>query len=182
MKENLDDTKELITQKYTISGLYYRYKNRDNGDIKKFLKKCQIVKLTNNGPNTIHGYYPLTKKSLEIIQTKPRGKSLTFDAIEYSDKPLVGDLREYKKITYLVKSTSRFYLKPDIGEIIDQISYNDLNSNIIKAIVFDTTNEVLPNTNGEHFIMTATLLVDKDTTSHYTYNAGWICTKDIVLC
>lgn len=92
------------------------------------------------------------------ILEKPRNVSLTFDATETSDTPIEG-LKEFKKIKYLVKSTSRFFLKPDIGEIFDQIHFRDLWSNNIKAIVFDgNAYDCLPDTDGEHFIMTATLL------------------------
>jgi len=164
------DTKEIIKEDYSISGLYYNYKNKNNDDIRNFLGGCKIVHL-NNG-----GYYPLTDEGLEEILPKPRGKSLSIDITNTKNKELVG-LREYKEITYLVKSNSRFFLKPDIGEIIDQISFGDYHSSTIKAIVFRPDDyETLPNTEGEHFIMKATLLVDENLTSVWTTNEGWICT------
>ena len=91
------------------------------------------------------------------IIAKPRGVSLEFDAIETEDKPIDG-LKELKTITYLVKSTSRFFLKPDVGEIFDQIPFMDLSGDEIKAICYNQDHTTLDGTDGEHFLMTATLL------------------------
>ena len=173
MGEN-KDTQEIVIQEHSTSGLYYRYKKRSDDDIRKFLEKCKIVKLTNNGVGTIQGYYPLTDEAIQEILPKPRGKSLTFDATEVGDEPLTG-LRQFKEVTYLVKSSSRFFLKPDIGEIIDQISFDDFHSSHVRAILFQNIYEGLPDTDGEHFKMKAILLVDENTYSHFTYNAGWVC-------
>jgi hypothetical protein len=70
-------------------------------------------------------------------------------------------LKEYKTIRYLVKSSSRFFLKPDVGEIFDQIHFTDLYDSKIKAIQYlsDIYEPVL-DTEGEHYIMEAKLLVD----------------------
>lgn len=139
----------------TVSGLYYRYGKTTDDDIRELLKKIKIVVPQNKGIGSIHGYYPLDEEAMKKIIEKPRKVSLTFDAITTADKPVL-DLQEMKRITYLVKSTSRFFLKPDIGEILDQIHHQDLRK--VKAIVFTTDNETLPDTDGEHFLMTATLL------------------------
>lgn len=169
------DTTEVVKQDYTISGLYYNYRKRDDDEIKNYLKKIQIVKLTNKGEGTLQGYYPLSDKALEVIMEAPRGRSLTFDATEIDDKPILG-LRKFKEIIFLVKSSSRFFFKPDIGEIIDQLSFNDFHSSHIKAILF-MPNEYdgLPDTGGEHFIMKATLLVDENTITSKTLHSGWVC-------
>ena len=174
MGEN-EDTQEIVIQEHSTSGLYYRYKKRDDDEIRKFLENCKIVKLTNNGVGTIQGYYPLSDESMKAILPKPRGKSLTFDATEIAGEPLTG-LRQFKEVTFLVKNNSRFFLKPDIGEIIDQLSFDDFNSSHVRAILFQPKEYVgLPHTDGEHFEMKAILLVDENTHSHFTYNAGWIC-------
>jgi hypothetical protein len=144
----------------SISGLYYRYKKTSDDDIRKHLDNIKIVVLQNKGVGTIQGYYPLSEESMVKILKKPRNVSLSFDATETPDKP-IENLKEYKTIQYLVKSTSRFFLKPDVGEILDQIHYSDLFDSKIKAIQYlSGAYETLPDTDGEHFVMEAKLLID----------------------
>lgn len=146
----------------TISGLYYRYKRLDDKKIVGYLERIKIVKKQNKGVGTIYGYYPLNDSEIEKLKPKPRGKSLTFDAVETSDNVMT-NLAEWKAITFLVKSTSRFYLKPDIGEVFDQIFWRDLEmTKIIKAICIEDGYETLPDTDGEHHLMKATLLVNTE--------------------
>ena len=146
----------------SISGLYYRYKKTSDDDIRKYLGKIKIVILENKGVGTLHSYYPLTQESMAKILEKPRNVSLSFDATETEDTP-IENLKEYKTIKYLVKSTSRFFLKPDIGEIFDQIEFRDLvEKDKIKAIQYiPSAYESLDDTDGEHFILKAKLLIEK---------------------
>ncbi|MBK7362630.1 MAG: hypothetical protein IPJ01_10080 [Micavibrio sp.] len=143
--------------KPSISGLYYRYKSASNDTIRDVLKTVKVVRKQNKGVDTIFGYYPLTDKVIEKISKKPRELSLTFNATETSDECITG-LRHKKTITFLVKSTSRFFLKPDIGEVIDQIETEDLFDADLKAICLNDGYETLDETEGEHFLMTAMLL------------------------
>lgn len=140
----------------SISGLYYCYEKTSDENIRKYLSRIKIVVLQNKG--TSQSYYPLSDESMIKILEKPRNFSFGFD-LQTSDTP-IGNLKEYKTIQYLVKSSSRFFLKPDIGEIIDQIDYNDLFDSKIKAIQYLPEYEPLPDTEGEHFLMKAKLLVD----------------------
>jgi hypothetical protein len=154
-KNNKMEQKEM-----SISGLYYRYKKTSDDNIRKHLSNIKIVVLENKGVGTIQGYYPLSDESMVKILEKPRNISLSFDATETAGKP-IENLKEYKTIKYLVKSTSRFFLKPDVGEIFDQIDYRDLFDSKIKAIQYlYGAYETLPDTDGEHFVMEAKLLVD----------------------
>ena len=142
-----------------MSSLYYRYKRTSDEDIREHLKRIKIVRLMNKGPNTIHGYYPLTEKDQVKIAEKLRTCSLTFDATETEDTPM--KLTVAKKFTFLVKSSSRFFLKPDIGEIFDAlVTYRDLDSAICAICVVEGSHEVVPNTDGEHFLMDALLLCE----------------------
>jgi len=104
----------MIIERKTISGLYYNYKKRTNEDIIKFLKNVKIIQKINNKYLEVNNY--------DFINS-PRNNSLTLDV--NFDKEFENIYTPYKKITYLVKSSSRFFLKPDIGEIIDQLSYSD---------------------------------------------------------
>ena len=141
-------------KKPCIPQLYYNYKKTSDADIKKHLKKLTIVHREQGK------YYPLDKKSMKKLQSKPRSYSLTFDATDTTDKPIAG-LEKHKTITYLVKSSSRFFLKPDIGEIFDQIEFGDLRSNKLLAICFLHGHKLLDGTQGEHFLMKADLLTAK---------------------
>jgi hypothetical protein len=148
-----------MEDKYSVSGLYYRYKRKSDDKIRELLGKIKIVKLENKGANSIHGYYPISSEGLTKIIEKPRNISLTFDADSTENEALT-NLKEWKRITYLVKSTSRFFLKPDVGEIFDQINFHDLSGNKIKAICYLNGHDTLPDTDGEHHLMSAALLVD----------------------
>lgn len=144
----------------SLSGLYYRYKKTTDDEIREHLKTIKIVVLQNKGVGTIQGYYPLSNESMTKILKKPRNISLSFDATQTDENP-IENLKVFKTIKYLVKSTSRFFLKPDIGEIFDQIYFIDLLKNRIKAIQYlSGALETLPDTDGEHFILEANLLID----------------------
>lgn len=136
-----------------ISQLYYRYKRRDNDQILKFLNRVRFGEYTPTD-NTL---YLFDIRSLEQIYQSPRGRSLTFDTGIDKTVNSIDDLVPYKSIVYLVKSSSRFFLKPDVGEILDQIELNDFYDPSIKGLGFRHGHESLPGTEGEHFLMVATL-------------------------
>jgi len=142
--------------------LYYRYKRTDDETIANFLEKVKLVSLTNKGIGTIEGYYEIIGERLDCIKKEPRKHSLTFDLFDEDGKLDIGEyqnLNLYKKQTFLVKSSSRFFYKPDIGEIIDAISFQDKLSGKIHAIDIDCSNyQLLPETEGEHFLCTVNLL------------------------
>ena len=138
----------MIIERKTISGLYYNYKKRTNEDIIKFLKNVKIIQKINNKYLEVNNY--------DFINS-PRNNSLTFDV--NFDKEFENIYTPYKKITYLVKSNNRFFLKPDIGEIIDQLSYSDWYLSEIKVIEFINECLLLKDTEGEHFIMKAILYI-----------------------
>ncbi len=144
----------------TITRLYHGYKHTADSKIRECLENIKIVKKEVHAGGKKIKYYPLNAKAMKKIKERPRNVSLTFDATEVTTKSISG-LEEYKKIPYLCKSTSRFFLKPDIGEIFDAIDFHDLYGNKFNAICFDDDYETLPNTDGEHHLMYATLLVDK---------------------
>lgn len=151
-------------KEYTLSGLYYNYKKVSDEDIQKYLERIKILKKQEKGVGTIYGYYPLNAKAIADMSKKPRNVSLTFDATNTEDTPIT-DLVKWKTIVFLVKSSSRFFLKPDIGEVFDQIPWQDLfGCNDIKGICVNLdTYETLPDTEGEHFLMEADLLTDEKT-------------------
>lgn len=130
----------------SIGGLYYRYGSKADEEIKEYLNKIKIYK------NKTH---EIDLAGMNKIIDKPRSVALTFiDNKNFNERPLNG-LEEFKTIIYLCKSSSRFYLKNDIGEIFDQIYFPDLCN--LKAISFNDNYELIEGTEGEHFLMQATL-------------------------
>jgi hypothetical protein len=100
---------------------------------------------------------------LDEVKKYPRNVALNFEPDRYSKIP-ADDLTSIKCINFLVQSSSRFFLKADVGEIIDQMDTNDQYDNRIKGIAIDTEfHSELSGTAGEHFLMIAHLLVEKGT-------------------
>lgn len=143
----------------TLTRLYYNYEKTDDSDIQDFLKTIKVVKEENHAGGKVTKYYQLNNAAMKKIKADPRKISLTFDATEVNMMSVSG-LEVYKRIPYLCKSSSRFFLKPDIGEIFDAIDFNDLYGDSFDAICFDNVYETLPNTDGEHHLMYVTLLVN----------------------
>jgi len=152
--ENEEDNRIAL-----LCRLYYRHKKRSDDEIREYLKTIKVVKMEKQAGGTVTKYYPLNAESMKKIKAEPRQVSLTFDAEKITPRAIAG-LEVYKTVTYLCKSTSRFFLKPDIGEIFDAIDFHDLFGNKIDAICFLNGYETLPNTDGEHHIMTALLLTN----------------------
>ena len=148
----------MKVEKYSIPGLYYRYGKVSDDEIRQHLQKTKIVVYKNLGEGTIQGYYPLNEKSIDKIKNNPRQVSLTFDAIDTEVVHIEG-LKASKRICFLVKSSSRFFLKPDIGEVFDAIPWQNLLHNPYKAIRVDEGYDTLEDTDGEHHLMTATLFL-----------------------
>lgn len=78
-----------------------------------------------------------------------------------TDNEAIFGLKEFLKVTYLVKSSSRFFVKQDIGEVLDQLGWEYMLDEKIKAICLNDEYESLPDTGGEHFLMTVTLLIEE---------------------
>jgi len=134
-----------------IDILYDRYKSRSLEEIISYLKHIKIVKMEDDE------YFPLDNDTMSNIIKKPRNVSFTFNSEITTDKGNL-ILSVFKTIPFLVKSSSRFFLKPDIGEVFDQISDEDINQ--ISAIYVDSENFKVVNSEGDHFLMEAVLLVN----------------------
>ena len=154
-------SKEVKVEKKSISGLYYRYKKSSDQDIEEFFKNVKLVRYENKGPGTIQGFYPLTDKAMEKLMEKPRNLSPFFSESDFPtrDTPM-NQLEEYMRFNVLVKSSSRFFLKPDIGELVDAIPIHERYHTKARAIILHSgSDELLPDTDGEHFVMEASLLM-----------------------
>ena len=130
--------------------LYKNYKSASDVKIRKHLDRIRILKKDGDK------FYEYTPEAIKKAYEKPRNVSLSFEGsntTEFEMKHMI----EVKEITYLCKSSSRFFLKPDIGEIFDQINETELNR--INGIAFNQDYKGPINDEGDHFIMKAWLLV-----------------------
>jgi hypothetical protein len=130
--------------------LYERYKSKNLKQIRKYLKNIKIVEKKNDN------YYSISDNDMKDILEKPRNVSFTFNIHSLIDVEL--NLTILKTIPFLVKSSTRFFLKPDIGEVFDQIDENDINQT--SAIYVDSNNYKIINSEGDHFLMEAVLLTN----------------------
>lgn len=138
--------------KTKIAQLYYRYKQRTDKEAKQFLEGIMLLQGKNGK------FYSLNTKSKKDILNNIRTLSINFSSELKTNVLPQKKLVEYKKITFLVKSSSRFFLKADIGEVIDQLDFDDFHCPEFKAICVNGDEyELLEGTEGEHFLMTATL-------------------------
>jgi len=134
-----------------IAQLYYRYKQRKDDELKKFASRIVWLKKKDDK------YYAFDEKSKKELVSKLRSFSINFGDLKTEEAP-VENLVEYKTITFLVQSSSRFFLKADIGEVIDQLDFDDFHCPSFKAICVNGDEyKGLDGTEGEHFLMTATL-------------------------
>lgn len=147
----------MMTDK--IQKLYDRYKSVSDNKIRKHLETIKLVRIDDKGIGSTRGYYELMQDTLKKIDEDPRSVPLTFEGSKTSDNLLSG-LEIIKTISYLVKCNSRFFLKPDIGEIFDQIDDEDIEH--VAAICINDAHSLIEDTQGEHFVMTATLLRKSD--------------------
>ncbi len=148
------------SKKIDIKQMLKNYGTVTDEQIREALNRIQIVILDNKGIGTIHGYYTIPKKKIKEIQKDPRSISLVWFDNDVKATDLIENLELYKEIIFYIKSSSRFFLKPDIGEVFDQINPEDLSN--INAICVKTDDYIeVDNGNGDHFVMTAHLLKHK---------------------
>jgi len=133
--------------------LYKDYGRTTDAEIRELLKRIILVSLTSKGVGSKYGYYAFTEESMAKIQEKPRNVSHTWDPKpgEYIKKRL----REFKRLPFLVKSSSRFFLKPDIGEVFDAMDDDDKKRTMA---IYTLTDSECVNASGDEFICTAILL------------------------
>lgn len=133
-----------------IDILYGRYKSKSLEQIRNYLKTIKIVEKENDK------YYSISDEDMNKISDKPRNISFTFDShtLDYTEL----NLTIFKIIPFLVKSSSRFFLKADIGEVFDQIDEKDINKT--SAIYVDSENYKIVNSEGDHFLMEAVLFTN----------------------
>lgn len=137
---------------FTVEGLnlkdfYDNYGRTSDKEIREYLSKIMIVREEDDK------FYHYKDSFLSKMKHEPRSTSMmsaetTFEKLSKFDI--------WKRVTYLCKSSSRFFLKVDIGEIFDQIDRNDIPK--IKAIAYCIDYAEIEGTDGEHFLLTAILL------------------------
>lgn len=129
------------------TNFYKKYKSRTDDEIRSYLDRIKLVYKTPGG------FVEFGNEIINKIKAKPRNVSQNFSEEEHGNEI---DLIEFKTIKFLVKSSSRFFLKADIGEVFDQMSDDDIAET--DAILTNDCYLGPIDTEGEHFIMKATLL------------------------
>jgi hypothetical protein len=152
----------------TITKMNANYGKTSDEQIRLYLTKIKLVRKDHKRMNTIFGFYPISDETFQKIYCNPRGTAYNMDENPTQDTP-VSNLKPFKSVSFICKSSSRFILKADIGEIFDQIEPNFLEENQIKGIDISLNSyEGIDNTQGEHFLMSVTLLqeiIDKKETT-----------------
>lgn len=105
-----------------LKTLYSNYGKTSDSEIQELLTKIKPVVKSHKGSDTDFGYYYCDDATFKSIVENPRGFSHTFEA-EPGER--AADLNEYKSIKIVVKTSSPFFLKPDIGEVFDQMTSLD---------------------------------------------------------
>ncbi len=138
-----------------LAKLRKNYGSTKTGDIKELLNRIDLVVLSNKGVGTIQGYYTFDDELMNKIKAKPRNVSHTFSTV--NPNKLIEGLEVRKELIFYIKSSSRFFLKPDIGEVFDQMTDED--KELTKAIYTKGYDYLeVEGTSGEDFVMTALLL------------------------
>jgi hypothetical protein len=152
----------------TITEMNANYGKTTDEQIRLYLTKIKLVKKEHKGINSVYGYYPISDEFFEKIYCNPRKVSYNLDESPTQDTP-VSNLVPFKSIPFICRSSSRFFLKADIGEVFDQIKPGFLEENKIKAIDISLSSyQGIDNTQGEHFLMSVVLLqeiIDEKTTA-----------------
>jgi hypothetical protein len=142
----------------TVTKMYENYGKTSDENIREFLSKIKLVRKGHKGINSVFGYYQISEATLQKILGNPRGVAYNMDEIETQDTPL-SNLKSFISIPFICKSSSRFFLKADIGEVFDQIETVLIEQNKIKAIDISLGSyQEIDGTDGEHFLMSVILL------------------------
>ena len=148
---------ESIT-KEVMARLKSNYGKTTDIQIRGLLNSINIVMLTHKGIGTMYGYYTLGEEKIREIIARPRNISHAFSP---GQPGLCIPYLEVKEtIPFFVKSSSRFFLKPDIGEVFDQMTDEQKDTATAICIVRNSEIEV-DNGNGDHFLMSAEILGPK---------------------
>ncbi len=110
---------EIFKRSQEYSVLRKNYGKTSDEVIKQFLQK--IKPLLKNRSEKL---YELDKETLEKVFSNPRGYSFT-----YGNKPgseIKDPLEPFIQIEILVESASPWTLQPDVGEVFDQMTEDEL--------------------------------------------------------
>jgi len=142
----------------TVTKMYENYGKTSDEKIREFLSKIKLVRKGHKSINSVFGYYQISEATLQKILSNPRGTAYNMDENETQDTPL-SNLKPFQSIPFLCKSSSRFFLKADMGEVLDQIDPVLIEQNKIKGIDISLGSyQQIDGTDGEHFLMSVTLL------------------------
>jgi hypothetical protein len=108
-------------------------------ELQNLSKKIGILQVKKSAVNQ---YYEINMIAKEKLMNAPRSVSFNFD--------LDPDLKN-EEIYFLIKSTSRFFIKADFGEVVDQMTQKQKRSIQYLCVDLDYHQQV-NESNGEYFI------------------------------
>jgi len=135
--------------------MYENYGKVSDEKIRELLTRIKLVRKTHKGIGSVFGYYQISEALLKDMVDRPRNVPFNMDDREMQDS-LVTNLKPFKQVPFICKSTSRFFLKADIGEVFDQIDPTHLDK--IKGIDINLSSPQTINDEGDHFLLSVTLL------------------------
>lgn len=134
-----------------LKELFKNYGLSSNQEIVSLLDRVKLVKLTHNGIGTAYGYYEMGDVLLRKIKKEQRKCAFTHD---WESGQYIDDIKPYKVLIFLCESTSHMIVKPDIGEVFDQMTLVDrIECKAIDINVFDVTH-----VSNSHFLCSVNLL------------------------
>lgn len=128
------------------------YKKTSKSEILEILSRITLIGKKVHSSRT--DFYVISDKQKAKVMEKPRKFSHSYDPDLDESKKIDISLYKCDEFQFLVKSSSRFFLKPDIGEVIDQMDESQKKN--CKMLYIDLSNhEIIPNTDREHFLVKA---------------------------
>ena len=105
-----------------IGNLMKNYGKTPDEEIKSLLNSISLLVMIHKKVRTNFGIYEISEAQLNIVKLELRNYSFTFNP---STRKYRKDVNPYRLINLLIKSQSPFYIKPDVGEIFDQMTVKE---------------------------------------------------------
>lgn len=117
-------------------------------ELQTLSKKIGILQVKKSAVNQ---YYEINMIAKEKLMNAPRSVSFNFDLDPDLEKEINVNHLKNEEIYFLIKSTSRFFIKADFGEVVDQMTKKQKKSIQYLCVDLDYHQQV-NEANGEYFI------------------------------
>lgn len=117
---SIEIVERLVSDK---KALFKNLGKTSDKEIREHLSRIALVIYTHNGTNTMYGIYEINDELRNKVIARPRNIAYMFDDGD-PEKPGVyrKDLKQFKVISVLTPTDGMSFLKPDIGEVFDQMT------------------------------------------------------------